>query len=94
MEFLLILISLMLTALFMIGFIYLGEGDLGGTMRHIRRQFRDEILGAGLIISYLAVSFFIFAVLCALNNSYWHVDYATTNNALWKKYDRVEEVIK
>lgn len=85
MEFLLGLISLVISVAIFIGIPYAIYEDWFETKIALKEQFDgDGILGLIYVMMCLLVALVIFVTLCAFNNSFWHIDYWTTEG-LWNK---------
>ena len=85
MEFVFGLISLLISAGILILIPYMVYDNWESTKRELKRQFNDDdgILGLlYLMIGFLFASV-IFILLCAFNNTFWHLDYLTVEG-LWK----------
>ncbi|MEK6829089.1 MAG: hypothetical protein AABY15_03100 [Nanoarchaeota archaeon] len=85
MEFLFIIISLVLTAgifLLIVSSVY--EFEWAPTKRAIKNHFSDETLGVLMAMILLMLALVFFIGFCAMNNTFWHCDYWTTEG-LWKK---------
>jgi len=69
----------------LIGIPYMVHEDWSRTKRALKRKFDgDGTLGMLYIGIGLLMACVIFVTLCAFNNTFWHIDYWTTEG-LWKK---------
>lgn len=86
MEFVFGLIALLVAAGVLLLIPYMVYDNWEGAKRALKRQFNDDDGILGLI--YLLIGFLfastIFILLCAFNNTFWHLDYLTTEG-LWEK---------
>lgn len=80
MEIVFALISIVVTA----AFILLMGRTVLGSWRKAKRFFSDSVISFYYIALGLFCAMIIFAFLCALNNTYWHLDYLTTEG-LWQR---------
>ena len=94
MEFIFAIISLVAVVGMFITIFFITHDDWEDTKMAIRRHFQDEIVGALIVLVMFMLAITIWFGLCAFNNTFWHMDYSTTDDVLWKKNDKVEEVIK
>ncbi len=86
MEFFNLFVGLLFATLMLTGIPYMVYGNWRDTKRSLKRQFteNDGMLGILYVLSGLMIAMLIFATMCAMNNSIWHIDYWTTEG-LWKK---------
>lgn len=86
MEFVFGLIGLLFGFGMLILIPYAVYGNWVDTKRELKRMFtyNDGIIGGLYVILGLFLALLIFVFLCACNNSFWHLDYLTTEG-LWKK---------
>lgn len=65
---------------------YMVYGNWRDAKRALNRQFDDDggILGLIYIVMGLLLALTIFITLCACNNTFWHLDYLTTEG-IWEK---------
>lgn len=85
MEFLCILISLLISGAVFIGIPFSIYGNWLDTKIALKKQFDgDATLGIIYTMICLLFALVILVILCAFNNSVWHIDYWTTEG-LWNK---------
>ncbi len=85
MEFVFLLIGLLFGGGILLLIPYMVYGTWEATIRSIKWQFEgDGILGVLYIFIGFMLGIVMFIGLCAFNNTFWHLDYATCDG-LWKK---------
>jgi hypothetical protein len=84
MEFFNLFIGFLFAVFMLIGIPYMVYGNWKDTKKQLKWMFSDELLGIFYTLIGLMIVLIIFATMCAMNNSIWHIDYWITEG-LWKK---------
>lgn len=86
MEFFNLFVGLVFATVMLTSIPYMVYGNWKETKRELKWMFKEENIEVGIIYILIGIGLavLIFATMCAMNNSIWHIDYWTTEG-LWKK---------